>query len=214
MKHSTYMSYVVIFCTAITLPLNGMQPFKVVYRWGDIAFANIFRRHETPVYMNDAKTIALAPTIQKSMEISTTGLIGCSSTVTYMRDKKGYKYAIVTHYSDNNVDHIPALKDQIRAIDAQDLEFVRFFTIMPIESPSYHEKGHQKFIDIMRNDLVNTVQENVACSTLDINHIDYMLPPMHRFDKTNVYVTLSNNKAPRSQCNVSNWANSSNIALE
>lgn len=212
-QQKTAMAYTFIIFASITLTSNAMQVLKTVYRGFDKMAARILRPKDIPVFMEEAKTISLDPIAQEPMTISTTGLICCSATVVYASDKEGGKHAILTHYPNNHSNHVPAFKEQIRALikthGGKNINRVRFLTIMPKESWSYPHEDPTK----TRIALEAVVQENFPCDDKIIEKIEYDLPSLTRFDKTEVYVTISPNKNS-SRCRIYNWNKDHNIEFE
>jgi len=152
---------------------------------------------EVPV--SGAATISLAPEQEKIKSISTYGLIGCTATITCMKNTKG-KHVVLTHFPYRDTEHAPALEQHIRPLVAQDKpEAVTFITITPRKNEELHDEHHEAYCEQMKNELETVVRTHSGCDNKDIRAISVEynvslrpIPSRMEYPKTDVFVRISN----------------------
>jgi len=210
-----YIFYIMMLISCTFFPIHSMQLvnfFKAVKQ-------GTFTDTRVRIPTNGSGTIALAPTETNRPTIYTKGLVGCTASALYAQDSEGRRYAILTHFSDDNQQHAIELKERIQLLTAhQKIKMVNFFVITPEEKKEYRELGHQFHCQQMRHSLEQVVAENIQCSNIQTTQVKYDLAPFVRASiftsyDTEVYSTLSNGKISF-ECKIINWKRDHTFKVE
>jgi len=204
--------------TCAFLPLNAMKPtgIRKMYRYGEELSARILRPHDVPVFMNDAKTITLAPGATKSVTISTGGLIGCIATILYAKDEKQHKHVLLTHFAPHcHKEHLIELEHHAKILQARMKEWnlMKFIVVIPYCDYADNKNDHDTTYNTMHSELQNVINSLYYPATIPMLHAYYELPPMGKGYTTEVHATLSNN-SEHSVCVIKNWALDQTFVLE
>ena len=178
--------------------------------------ARILRPGHVPVFMNDAKMITLTPNTQKPITISTTGLIGCTATVLYAKDKTNHKHAILTHYSPAcKKEQLMALEQQTKILRAHMplYDSMKFLIIMPEESFWCDQPTHNANCLKMVNELKTFIKEKSGHDNIQMLNATYSLPSTGKGYTAEVFATLSND-TPSSFCMITDWKKGHGFELE
>lgn len=214
--YKSYLMMLILFACA-PFSLFAMQPqgFRLLQRYFQRASAHILRPGQVHVFMNDVKTISLAPDAHNRIILSTAGLIGCTATVLYAKDNAAHQHAILMHYHpDNNEEHLMELEHQMQLLmaDGKTFQSMKFLSVLPSDSFWVDQTLHTADCLKKRKALEGMVQKSSRYSQIDMLHTTYDLPPTGKGYCAEVYVTLANNEL--SKCQVAHWADGYSCTLE
>lgn len=218
MNFSPFIFCMLMLTACAFLPLNAMKPtgIRKIYRSCEKLSARILRPNDVPVFMNDAKTITLAPGATKSVTISTGGLIGCIATILYAQDKKQHKHVLLTHFAPHyHKEHLIELEHHAKILQAHMKEWnlMKFIVVTPCCDYADNKNDHDASYNTKHKELQSVINSLYYPTTIPMLHASYELPPMGKGYTTEVHATVSNN-SEHSVCVIKNWALDQTFVLE
>ncbi|HLJ31653.1 MAG TPA: hypothetical protein VKU36_04400 [Candidatus Babeliales bacterium] len=202
MNSTLYLRYALLIIAGLSFQLQGMELWKNTRR-------NIMRAlwpTHTEVFANDTQQVILNTDEKVTKTIKTSGLIGCTATVTYARDINQNQMIVFTHYApSHHQEHMQNLKYQLQTITQRTkIDHATSIFILPHSDDkkshflNYHDYDthsvhcQDKLCNNPGCTLKNIIKDELHDHSIQIQHVDYQLAPLGKayFD-TDVMVTLS-----------------------
>jgi hypothetical protein len=167
------------------------------YRGVEHVIAGGLKSTHTPVFMDHSDVICVDDSVNKKSIISTGGLVGCLSTILYVKNEyKQLQKVILTHHSNGSKEHVVDLKERIKKLHEihSQFDYAHCIVIGPKGKNELVEEEQIATFHSQKDQLHKVVKDNLQATILHMTVNTYDIMPLRFTTSAKVEVTLSDDK--------------------